>query len=273
LFALIFNMSIFQKTIARLHTFFRYRELFFQLVSRAIKLKYRRSILGYIWSVLNPLLIMVVMAIVFSTFFSQGIQYFPIYLLIGHILFSFMTGATTMALVSVIENASLLKKVYVPKYIFTLATVTSELVIFIFTLGALIVVILVSGTPLTVRFFLNIIPITEQYVFCLGLGLFLAQAAVFFRDIIHIWGVVTTAWLYLTAIFYPVTVLPENIRFIVTHYNPLYFYIAMFRNFTIGGPNMGSLDFAIRGAVAAVLMLFVGLISFSHNKNKFILYM
>jgi len=266
-------MTTIQKTISRLRTFFRYRELFFQLVSRAIKLKYRRSILGYIWSVLNPLLIMVVMAVVFSTFFSQGIQYFPIYLLIGHILFSFMTSATTSALGSVIGNAALLKKVYVPKYIFTLATITSELVIFVFTLGALIVVILVTRTPLTIRFFLNIIPITEQYVFCIGLGLFLAQATVFFRDIVHIWGVVTTAWLYLTAIFYPVTLLPDNIRYIVTHYNPLYFYIAMFRNFTIGGPNMGTLDFAIRGAVAAAIMLFIGLVSFSFAKNKFILYM
>jgi len=216
---------------------------------------------------------MAVMTIVFSTLFSQGIQYFPIYLLIGHILFSFMTGATSMALGSVIGNAGLLKKVYVPKYIFTLATVTSELVIFIFTLGALVIVILVTRTPLTIRFLLTIIPITEQYIFCIGLGLFLAQAAVFFRDIQHIWSVVTTAWLYLTAIFYPVTVLPERLRFIVTHYNPLYFYITMFRNFTIGSSNMGSLNLAIRGAVAAVLMLFVGLVSFSCSKNKFILYM
>jgi lipopolysaccharide transport system permease protein len=266
-------MSVLQKTIARLRIFLKYRELFFQLVSRAIKLKYRRSVLGYIWSVLNPLLIMAVMTVVFSTLFARGVQNFPIYLLIGHILFSFMTGATSMALGSVIGNAALLKKIYIPKYIFTLAAVTSELVIFIFTLGALIIVILVTKTPLTARFIFNIIPIAEQYVFCIGLGLFLAQAVVFFRDVVHIWGVVTTAWLYLSAIFYPVTSLPDNLRFFIARYNPMYFYITMFRNFTIGTADMGSMDLAIRGAVAAALMLFLGLVSFSYSKNKFILYM
>jgi len=253
--------------------FMKYRELFFQLVSRAIKLKYRRSILGYIWSVLNPLLIMVVMTIVFSTLFARGVEYFPVYLVIGHILFSFMTSATSIALGSVIGNAGLLKKIYIPKYIFTLAAVTSELVIFIFTLGALIIVIIATKTPLSWRFVFILIPIIELYVFCIGLGLFLAQAMVFFRDVQHIWAVVTTAWLYLSAIFYPVDVLPERLYFFVTKYNPMYFYIAMFRNFTIGSANMGSLDLAIRGAVAAVMMLFLGLVFFAHNKNKFILYM
>jgi lipopolysaccharide transport system permease protein len=139
-------------------------------------------------------------------------------------------------------------------------------------LGALVIVIIATGVPVTGRIVFTLIPIIQIYFFCIGLGLFLAQATVFFRDIIYIWSVITTAWLYLSAIFYPVNVLPEKIYFLVTQFNPLYFYIAMFRNFTIGGPNMGSLDLAIRGAVAAGLMLIVGLISFSRNKKKFILY-
>jgi len=261
-----------QKTIARLRMFLKYRELFFQLVSRAIKLKYRRSILGYIWSVLNPLLIMVIMTIVFSTLFARGVQNFPVYLLIGQILFSFMTCATSTALGSVIGNASLLKKIYIPKYIFTLADITSEFVIFIFTLGALLIVIIATKTPLNWRFVLIFIPILELYVFCIGLGLFMAQAMVFFRDIVHIWAVVNTAWMYLSAIFYPISILPDYLQLLVARFNPMYFYITMFRNFTIGSANMGSLDLAIRGAVAAVLMLFLGLGFFAHNKNKFILY-
>jgi len=251
----------------------RYRELFFQLVSQAIKLKYRRSILGYLWSVLDPLLTMIVLTIVFSTIFARGIPYFPVYLLCGQTLFSFMTHSTSMALVSVIGNASLLKKIYIPKYIFTLATITSELIMFFFTIGALIIVILATKAPISWRFIFILIPIIEQYVFCIGLGLFLAQAAVFFRDIVHIWAVVTIAWMYLSAIFYPITSLPENLRLLITHYNPMYFYITMFRNFTIGSAGMGSLDLAIRGAIAAAFMLFLGLVFFSHNKNKFILYM
>ena len=261
------------KTISRLLTFLKYRDLFFQLVSKEIKLKYRRSFLGYIWSVLNPLLIMIVMVAVFSQLFRPNIPFFPVYLLIGHMLFNFMVIATSRSLTSVIENASLLKKIYVPKYIFTLATVTSEMVNFFFMLGALIIVCFVLGVPVTGRIVFIIIPIIQIYIFCLGLGLFLAQATVFFRDVMYIWSVITTAWLYLSAIFYPVDILPENIHFLVTNFNPLYFYITLFRNFTIGGPNMGSLDLVIRGTIAAGLMLILGLVTFSYSKKKFILYM
>ena len=261
------------RTIARLRTLLRYRELFFQLVSRDIKLKYRRSFLGYIWSMLNPLLTMVVLVIVFSNLFARGIQYFPIYLIIGQLLFNFMSGAVSRSLPSVLGNAALLKKIYVPKYIFTLATVTSEFVTFLFSLGALIILIIATKTPITWRYVFIIIPIVQLYVFCIGFGLFMAQATVFFRDMVYIWSIVSTAWLFLSAIFYPVTILPDWLYHLVTHYNPMYFYIAMFRNFTIGSANMGSLDLAIRGAVAAGAMLVLGLVSFAHSKNKFILYM
>jgi lipopolysaccharide transport system permease protein len=210
---------------------------------------------------------------VFSGLFSRGVSNFPVYLLTGQLLFNFMVISTSRSLSSVAGNASLLKKIYVPKYIFTLSVVTSELVTFFFSLGALLIVILFTGAPITLRYIFIIIPITELYVFCIGIGLFLAQAYVFFRDIEYIWSVVTTAWLYLSAIFYPVDSLSGNIHFLVTNFNPMYFYIAMFRNFTIGSPNMGSLDLAIRGAVTSVLALFIGLISFSYNKKKFILYM
>jgi lipopolysaccharide transport system permease protein len=262
-----------KKTISRLHTFLKYRELFFQLVLRDIKIKYRRSILGYVWSVLNPLLTMIVLIIVFSNLFARGVNHFPVYLLIGQLLFNFMMVSTSRSLTSVIDNASLLRKVYVPKYIFTFSTVTSELVTFFFSLGALLIVFIFTKAPISLRIFFIIIPIAEQYIFCIGLGLFLAQAAVFFRDIIYIWSVITTAWLYLSAIFYPVNILPDNLQYLVINFNPMYFYITMFRNFTIGGPNMGSLDLAIRGAVTAIIFLILGIASFSHNKNKFILYL
>lgn len=266
-------MNIIQKTISRLRILLKYRELFFQLVSRDIKLKYRRSFLGYIWSMLNPLLTMLVMVIVFSSMFSPNIQYFPIYLLIGNMLFSFMSGAVTRALPSVLGNAALLKKIYVPKYIFTLAAVTSEFVTFLFSMVALIILMIAVKTPFSLRCFFIIIPIIQLYIFCIGLGLFMAQATVFFRDMVYIWSIVSTAWLYVSAIFYPISILPEWLRHIVTRYNPMYFYIAMFRNFTIGSTHMGSLGLAIRGATAAGLMLLIGLTSFSLSKNKFILYM
>jgi len=262
-----------QRTISRLRTFLKYRDLFFQLVSRDIKLKYRRSILGYLWSMLNPLLSMIVLTIVFSNLFGRGIDHFPVYVITGQLLFNLMAGSTTRSLHSVIGNAGILKKIFVPKYIFTLSTVSSEMVNFIFSLGALFVLIIATNAPLSGRFIFIIIPIVQLYIFCIGLGLFLAQATVFFRDVQHIWGVIVTAWMFLSAIFYPVDILPDMLHHIVTRYNPMYFYISMFRNFTIGTPNMGNPELIIRGAVAAGAMLFVGLASFSCNKNKFILHM
>ena len=261
-----------KRIISSLKTFLKYRELFFTLVLRDIKLRYRKSFLGYIWSVLNPLLIMVVMTIVFSQLFRPNIQYFPIYLLIGQKLFSFATVSTSRSLTSVIDNASMFKKIFIPKYIFTLAVVTSELINLLFMLAALFIVILVLGVPITARYFFILIPIIQIYVFCVGLSLFLAQATVFFKDIVYIWNIFCTAWMYLSVIFYPVDILPENVYYLVTNYNPLYFYITMFRNFIIGTPGMGSMILAVKGAVAAVIMLIIGLVSFSISKRKFILY-
>jgi lipopolysaccharide transport system permease protein len=265
------GVGIRKKLLSCLDTFVRYRELFFQLVSRDIKLKYRRSFLGYLWSILNPLFTMLVMTIVFSSMFARGIDTFSVYLLSGHIIFSFMTGAVGRALPSVLGAAGIIKKVYVPKYIFTLAAVTSEFVTMLFSLGALLVVIILTRTPFSWRLFLIPIPIIEVYIFSLGMGFLLAQAMVFFRDIQYLWGVFSTAWMYLTPIFYPVSMLPEKLRFLVTHFNPLYYYIAQFRYFVLGGET-GWWKEALWGMAASILVLVIGLVCFSRAKNKFILY-
>ncbi|MFP3041977.1 ABC transporter permease [Treponema primitia] len=258
--------------VSRFKIFTKYQHLFFQLVARNIKLRYRRSILGYLWSILNPLGTMIIMTIVFSAMFARGVANFPVYLLSGQLLFSFMMGATAWALPSIIGNAALFKKIYIPKYIFTLSAVTSEFFTMLFSLGALLVVLAVTRTQLTVRFLLIVLPIIELYIFCLGLGMLLAPVTVFFRDTQHLWNVFCTAWMYMTPIFYPVEMLPEWLRSIITRFNPMYFYIAAFREFTLnsGGDWVSNI---CRGAVAAVIMLFVGIFVFSRTKNKFILYM
>jgi lipopolysaccharide transport system permease protein len=265
------GMGIKQKSVSRLRTFFQYRELFFQLVSRNIKLKYRRSLLGYFWSVLSPLLTMVIMAAVFSTMLARGIENFPVYLLSGQILFAFMNGAAIRAISSVLGSAAIIKKIYVPKYIFTLAAVTTELVIMLFSLGALAIVVVATGLNPSWHILLVFVPVIELYIFCIGLGFLLAQAMVFFRDVQYIWSVFSTAWMYLTPIFYPVTMLPEPIRFIVTNFNPMYYYIAQFRYSLLGGDDKWA-ECVFRGAVAMVIMFLIGIKTFSQSKNKFILY-
>ncbi len=255
----------------RLQGLKQYKDLLYQLVTRDIKLKYRRSFLGYIWSILNPLLIMLVMTLVFSYIFRFDIPNFPAYLLTGQVLFAFMTEATTSAIGSITGNGSLIKKTYVPKYIFTLSKVTSSLVNLLFSMAALAIVMLITGVKLTWYFLLAPLVILELYIFCIGLGMFLAQAAVFFRDIQYIYGVVTTAWSYLTPIFYPITVLPENIRYTVLHLNPMYYYIAQFRDTVLYGQMPGPY-LMIGGAVIPLLMLGIGAYSFMRSQDKFILY-
>ena len=197
--------------------FWKYKDLLKQLVIRDIKLKYRRSFLGYMWSVLNPLLIMIVMTIVFSAMFSRNIDNFPVYLFCGQLLFNYMNNATHQAIFSINGNASLLKKTYVPKYIFTMSKITSGLVDLLFSLGALVIVMLATQARVTWHAILFPLVLVQLYLFCLGLGLFLAQANVFFRDIQYIYNAFTTAWMYLTPIFYPLESLPDKLVWIIKH--------------------------------------------------------
>ena len=249
----------------------RYRDLLKQLVVRDIKLKYRRSFLGYVWSVLNPLLIMSVMVVVFSTMFKRNIVNFPVYLFCGQLLFNYMNTSTHQAIFSITGNAALLKKTYVPKYIFTTAKITSGLIDLIFSLGALIIVMMVTRAPVSWHVLLVPYVLLELYIFCLGLGLFLSQANVFFRDIQYIYNAVTTAWMYLTPIFYPLEALPEELAWAINHLNPMYFFIGQFRDLVYLGKLPGHL-ILIAGAVTPILMLLIGLWSFHKTEDRFILY-
>lgn len=262
------NIKILQR---RLQNSWQYRDLLKQLVMRDIKLKYRRSFLGYLWSVLNPLLIMIVMTIVFSTMFSRNIENFPVYLFCGQMMFNFMNTSTHQAIFSITGNASLLKKTYVPKYIFTVSKITSGLVDFFFSLGALLIVMLATHAKFTPYLLLIPFVALQLYVFCIGLGMFLAQANVFFRDIQYIYNAVTTAWMYLTPIFYPTESLPENVMWMVKHLNPMYFYVGQFRDLVYYGRMPGHI-IIFAGCTTAILMLIIGIKSFVKTQNNFILY-
>lgn len=254
-----------------LHEFWKYRDLLRLLVSKNIKLKYRRSWLGYVWSILNPLLIMVVMTVVFSTMFKRNIDNFPVYLFCGQLLFNYMNATTSQAIFSITGNASLLKKTYVPKYLFTLARATSGLVDLLFSLGALVIVIIVTKARITWYALLFPFVLLQLYVFCVGLSLFLAQASVFFKDTQFIYNAVTTAWMYLSAIFYPVEALSEKLAWAIQHLNPMYFYIGQFRALVYAG-TMPEMYQIVSGILAAGFMLAVGMLSFLKSKDQFILY-
>jgi lipopolysaccharide transport system permease protein len=248
-----------------------YKDLLKLLVTRDIKLKYRRSVLGYVWSILNPLLIMSVMAIVFSAMFKRNIENFPVYLFCGQLLFNFMNTCTHQAIFSITANAPLLKKTYIPKYIFTVAKITSGMVDLCFSLGALLIVMAVTGAGFAWTNLLFPLVIVQLYVFCVGLGLFLSQANVFFRDIQYIYNAVTTAWMYMTPIFYPIEALPEQLQWIIKHLNPMYFYVAQFRDLVYLG-RLPGYGIVAAGCVTAVVALVIGIWSFGRSQDKFILY-
>lgn len=248
-----------------------YRDLLAQLVSKDLKLKYRRSVLGYLWSILNPLLIMLVMVLVFSSYFRFDVANYPVYLIIGQTIYNYVNNATTHAIYSITDNGALLKKVYVPKYIFPLSKVTSDMMDFIFSLGAMVLVMVVTRTPFSMYLILLPYVAIQVYVFTLGMGMFLAQAAVFFRDVRYIYNVFLTAWLYATPIFYPISILPGKIRWVVTHLNPLYYYIEQFRCIVLERM-LPSPVLVFRGCVISVIFLVVGLFFFRKNQDKFILY-
>ncbi len=259
------------KLIQSVQEVLRYRDLLKQLVSRDIKLKYRRSFLGYVWSVLNPLLIMIVMAVVFSTMFNRNIENFPVYLFCGQLLFNYMNNSTHQAIYSITGNSALLKKTYVPKYIFTVAKITSGLVDLVFSMGALVIVMVATRARISWHVVLAPVVLLELYVFCLGLGLFLSQANVFFRDTQYIYNAFTTAWMYLTPIFYPIDMMSEELRWCIVHLNPMYYFVGQFRALVYQG-QMPDQFIMIAGLIAPIVMLAIGMWSFRRSEDKFILY-
>lgn len=265
------RLRLYMKIKAYVDGFVRYRYLLQNLISRDIKVKYRRSVLGLAWSILNPLLMMVVMTIVFSNLFRFDIENYPIYYLSGSLLFNFFSEATNGAMMSILSSAGLIRKVYIPKYIFTMEKVLFAFVNLLFSFVAIIVMMLVLQIKITPLILLFPIPLLYLLVFSLGVGLILSCYTVFFRDISHLYGVVLTAWMFLTPIFYPESVMREHMSWALT-FNPLFQFIRYFRNVLLYG-QMPTLQNNFACFIPAVVALVVGLYVFKKNQDKFVLYM
>ena len=250
--------------------FMKYKNLLNELIVRDIKVKYKRSILGILWTLLNPLLSMFVLTIVFSNLFRYDIENFPVYLITGQIMFNFFAESTSMAMGSILGNASLIKKVYIPKYIFPLSRVLSSFVNLLFALISVIIIMIFMKVKITVS--ILFVPIAFMYIliFSIGMGLLLSSLNVFFRDIQHLYGVVLTAWTYLTPIFYPVEIIPEQFKWLI-EINPIYYMISYFRECVLYG-NIPSLQLNIICMIACLISIIAGLLAFYKNQDKFILY-
>lgn len=254
-----------------INDFKKYRHLLYELVSSEIKVKYRRSVLGIVWSVLQPLGMMLILTIVFSNMFKgSNIEHFAVYVLTGRIVWDLFSLATSFSMNSVVTNSALIKKVYVPKYIFPVSKATSALVNCGFSLIALLMVVFFTGVKIGPSILLLPIPLLLLFIFSLGISLIISAGTVFFRDIAHLFELLLTAWMYLTPIFYPISALPKSILYIVK-LNPITYYLEVFRDVVYSGimPSIKSLAICF---VLSLLSVVIGFYIFNKKEDKFILH-
>ena len=249
----------------------RYSFLIQQFVSRDFNTKYRQSILGVLWSFLNPLLTMGVQYLVFSTLFKSNIEYFVVYLLSGIIMFNYFSEACGMGMESITANGYLINKVYVPKFIYPFSRILSSLINLLISLVPLFGAMLISGLPITPALLLMPIPIFCMVLFVYGMSLLLSTSNVFFRDTRFLWSVVSMLWNFLTPIFYPETIIPASLIQLY-HINPMYQFIYFVRCLIIDSVTPQPITY-LYCALCAFIPLVLGLWVFKKNENRFIMYL
>lgn len=251
-------------------SFFRYRFLLGELVKKGIRLKYRRSYLGIIWSLIEPILTTIVLVIVFGTLFGNKDPMFPLYIIIGRLVYSYFSTGTKAASKSIRTNAAMIKKVYVPKYLYPISSVLFNFIIFAISLVVVVLVDIYCKVVPTIHILMFIPGILLLLILTLGVGFILATLNVFFRDIEYLWNVVLMIIMYMCAIFYPAEKLLESDNAWILEINPLYHIITICRNAFMGVP----LD--VQGFIYTTVFCFasllVGLLFFWKNQDKFILH-
>lgn len=249
----------------------RYAFLIRQLVSRDFKTKYKRSVLGMAWSFLNPLLTMSVQYVVFSTLFKSDIENYPVYLLTGIVFFNFFSEAISMGMTSITSNASLIKKVYMPKYVYPVSRVLSSLVNFGLAILPLFIVMLFTNAAFSPALFLLVFDILCLLGFVTGMSLLLTTAMTFFQDTQFLWNVLTLIWMYLTPIFYPESIIPAQLL-TAYHMNPMYQYITFARICILNGSSPEPMAY-LWCIFSSMAVLGLGVVVFKHNQDKFVLYL
>ena len=241
-----------------------------EIVKRDIRRKYYQSVLGVLWTVLNPLLTMSVLSIVFSTIFRRNIENFPIYLLCGQLMFNFISGSGRNGLNAIIGNAGYIRIVYIPKYIFVLSRVIVAFVDLLFSLIAMVIVMFFTGAPITWNLLALPVLFVLAFMFALGWAFICATYGTFLRDLQHLYGVFSMLLMWVSAIFYPITITPVTYRFLFD-LNPALHYITIMRAICHEGvmPDEKSLVIA---TCYSVLMLIMGISVFKSKENKFLLY-
>ena len=263
--------------IGRFEELYDYRELTRNLVVRDLKVRYKNSILGVLWSLLNPLLMTLVFTVVFTLMIPSQIEDYPVFFMCGYLPWTFLSSSLTSATGSIVSNSNLIKKVYFPREILPLADVLSNLIHFLVALIVLFALIFAFQRDLTAAVLMLPLIMITQIMFVTGLSFLLSTANVFYRDTQHILTVVMQAWFFLTPIFYPITVLPDaanilgltvNIQLWVRRLNPMASLVASYRDVLYRGEPTG-LDFFFRTFVTCLVALIVGYLVFCRFGSLF----
>ena len=215
--------------IAKLKT---YQFLFEELVKRDFKKRYNRTVLGIVWSVLSPLLMLSVMAVIFGNFFGRSIEHYVIYLFSGQIIFNYFTEATNEGMLALVSNSSIFTKINVPKYLFLFSKNVSAIINFIIILFIYFFFVLLEGISLTWEFVLLIYPIVCLIIINVGIGLILSALYIFFRDIQYLYRIFTQVVMYGSAIFYSIDILPQHLQALF-YCNPIFVCITYFRSIVL----------------------------------------
>lgn len=262
-----------KKVISNLkYTYKKYGFLLQQLVSRDFKVKYKRSVLGVVWSLLYPILTMAVLALVFTNVFkfsTPGVNYL-VYLLSGLVIFNYFSEASNLAMSSIVANFSLINKVYMPKYIFPLSKCMFVGINFLLTLIPLYAVIFLTGTGVNIHHLLLPYVYLCLFLFTVGIGFILATISVFLRDMFYIYGVLISLWTYLTPIMYDVSIIPEKFQ-VFMKLNPMYWFLDFSRQIILYDQMPGIKNFLYCGVIGVGFLL-IGIYLFKKNQDKFIYY-
>ncbi len=252
--------------VEELGALWRYRDLIVQLVRRDVGARYKRSVLGVAWTMLNPLGMMLVLTLVFSQLF-RGIRAYPAYVLIGLVVWNFFSQSTVQAMRQLVWGGTLLHRIYIPRTIFAASAVGTSLVNLVLALVPLFIIILLTGVPLGWSVLFIPVAVLLLAAFALGVGLLMSRLAVFFPDVAEMYDVATIAWMYLTPIFYPEEIIPESIRWWFFNLNPMYHLLKLFRQPLYYGVWPSPERIASAAAVALVALL-CGWILFTQKADE-----
>ena len=246
----------------------RYRELIWALALKDLKIRYKRSVLGFLWALLNPMLLMLVLTVVFSSVLKMNVPHYAIFLLSMILPWTFFSQSLAYAAESVVGNGELIKKIRVAKLVFPLAAVASNMINLLLSLIPLILIVLVMGHPFYMTWLYLPVPLLALTIFTIGATFFFAAANVYYRDVAHILQVVLQVWFYLTPILYSIDFFPAQYRWIFK-LNPLIFVMNGFRLSVYYGllPTAQSI---LASFLCAFLVLFIGFAVFRRYQDRFV---